>query len=87
MTATRCTCGFTELDDEEITDHLHLVFDPDDHRGNDGLIHEEGNPLTCLCGFDAISPEELDAHFLKVFISDDTVGRDGLRHEPAEGAR
>jgi hypothetical protein len=83
----RCTCGFTELGDEEITDHLHLVFEPDDRRGNDGLVHEEGDSLTCLCGFGAISPDDLDAHFLKAFTPDDSVGRDGRRHEPVEDAR
>jgi hypothetical protein len=80
----RCTCGFTELDDEKITDHFHLVFEPDDHRGKDGLVHEEGNPLACLCGFNANSPDELDAHLLTAFIPDDAIGRDGRRHEPAE---
>lgn len=83
----RCTCGFTELDDEEITDHLLLVFEPDDHRGYDGLVHEEGDPLICLCGFGAISPDELDAHFLKAFTPDDAIGCDGRRHEPVEDAR
>ena len=84
MIAATCACGFTELDDEEITDHLHLVFEPDDIKGNDGQAHEERDHLTCACGYTAITSEELDAHFLKVFTPDDATGRDGRRHQPAE---
>jgi anti-sigma regulatory factor (Ser/Thr protein kinase) len=82
MTAARCTCGFTELADEEVTDHLLQVFEPEDHTGSDGLAHEEHEPLTCECGFTASMPEELDAHFVKAFTPDDAIGRDGRRHEP-----
>lgn len=84
MIAAQCACGFTELDDEEITDHLNRVFEPDDLTGSDGLAHEERDHLTCACGFSAITPEELDAHFLKVFTPGDAIGRDGRKHEPAE---
>jgi hypothetical protein len=82
MTAARCTCGFTELADEEVTDHLLQVFEPEDHTGSDGLAHEEREPLTCACGFTASTPEELDAHFVKAFTPDDAIGSDGRRHEP-----
>ena len=82
MTAARCTCGFTDLADEKLTDHLLAVFEPDDHMGNDGLAHEERERLTCSCGLTASTPGELDAHFLKVFTPDDAIGRDGQRHEP-----
>jgi len=84
MIAATCECGFRELDDEEITDHLHLVFEPDDIKGNDGQAHEERGRLTCACGLTAITSEELDTHFLKVFTPDDATGRDGRRHQPAE---
>jgi hypothetical protein len=81
MIALRCSCGFTELADEEITDHLLLVFEPAGGNGNDGLAHEEGDRLTCLCGFTAITTEELDDHFMRAFIPGDAIGRDGNRHE------
>jgi hypothetical protein len=83
MIAARCTCGFTELEDEELIDHLLLVFEPEDHVGNDGLAHEERLHLTCACGFGAITSEEFDAHILKVFAPDDVIGSDGRRHELA----
>jgi anti-sigma regulatory factor (Ser/Thr protein kinase) len=82
--AAQCSCGFTELADEEIMDHLHVVFQPDDLQGSDGLAHEEHGRLTCACGLSAITSDELDEHFLKVFIPGDTIGRDGRRHEPPE---
>jgi hypothetical protein len=82
MTAARCSCGFTELADEELNDHLLRVFEPEDRTGNDGLAHEERNRLTCACGLTASTPEELDTHFLKVFTTDDAIGSDGHRHEP-----
>jgi hypothetical protein len=81
MIAARFACGFTELADEEMPDHLLLVFEPDDHTGNDGLAHEEREHLTRSCGFTAITSEEFDAHVLKVFTPGDTVGSDGHRHE------
>jgi anti-sigma regulatory factor (Ser/Thr protein kinase) len=82
LIAARCSCGFMELADEEVIDHLELVFEADDLTGNDGQAHEESNPLTCACGLSAITPEELDEHFLKVFTPYDAIGRDGRRHEP-----
>jgi hypothetical protein len=86
MTATRCTCGFTELADEELTDHLLAVFEPADHMGNDGQAHEERAHLTCACGLTASTPGEFDAHILKVFAPSDAIGSDGLGHGPAEGS-
>jgi hypothetical protein len=82
MVAARCSCGFAELADEEMTDHLLSVFEPDDLKGNDGQVHEERGCLACACGLSAITTEELDAHFLKTFIPADVIGRDGQRHEP-----
>ena len=86
MIAARCACGFTELADEEIIDHLELVFEPGDLTGNDGQAHEERDRLRCACGLSAITPEELDEHFLKVFTPGDAIGMDGRRHEPPEVA-
>jgi hypothetical protein len=86
MTTAQCSCGFRELGDEEIIDHLLLVFEPEDHRGNDGLVHEERDRLTCACGFVAITAEELDSHFMKAFTPDDAIGRDGKKHEDDYGA-
>jgi hypothetical protein len=86
MTTGTCSCGFTELDDETLTDHLHLVFEPDDRIGTDGQAHGEGDPLTCACGFTAATVGELDEHLLKAFTPDDAVGRDGQRHEVVDRA-
>jgi hypothetical protein len=82
MTAARCLCGFTGLADEELTDHLLQVFEPEDQIGNDGVPHEEHERLTCACGLTAGTPQELDAHFIKVFTPDEATGSDGQRHEP-----
>jgi anti-sigma regulatory factor (Ser/Thr protein kinase) len=79
--AARCSCGFMELADEEIIDHLELVFAPDDLVGNDGQAHEEHGRLTCACGLSAITSEELDEHCWKVFTPYEAIGRDGRRHE------
>jgi hypothetical protein len=84
MIAAQCTCGFTELADEEMTDHLLLAFEPHDSRGNDGLVHEERARLQCACGLAAITSEELDAHLLAAFTPQDATGSDGRRHAPAE---
>jgi hypothetical protein len=81
MTPVNCTCGFTELADETLTDHLVWVFTPEDGMGNDGMLHEETGHRTCLCGLTAATPDDLDQHFLKVFAPDDAVGRDGHKHE------
>jgi hypothetical protein len=83
MISARCTCGFTELADEELIDHLLLLFEPGDRVGNDGIFHEEREHLTCACWYTAITPEEFDAHMLKVFTPDDAIGSDGHRHEAA----
>jgi serine/threonine-protein kinase RsbW len=86
MTTARCTCGFTELADETMTDHLLAAFEPDDCMGTDGLVHEEGEPLACACGFAASTPDDLDEHFLKSFTPAGAIGRDGHRHEAVDGA-
>jgi hypothetical protein len=83
MTATRCTCGFQRLDDEEVTDHLLAAFEPDDSTGSDGDVHQELAGLACSCGFAAASGQELNSHFLAVFIPAGSVGRDGVKHESA----
>jgi hypothetical protein len=85
MIAAQCACGFTELDDEQLTDHLQLMFEPAGLVGNDGQVHEERDRLTCACGLTATAVDELDQHFLKVFTPDDAIGRDGRKHEAANG--
>ena len=82
MPATRCSCGFESMPDEELTDHLLTVFDPPDSLGTDGLIHQEHATLTCSCGFPATSPEDLDDHFLTAFTPADSIARDGQKHQP-----
>jgi hypothetical protein len=82
MTAASCICGFTELADENLIDHLLHAFETDDRIGHDGLAHEEREPLTCACGLTATTPEDLDAHLLQVFTPDDARDRHGQRHEP-----
>lgn len=86
IAAVHCACGFTELADEEITDHLELIFEPADLTGNDGRVHEETRDLTCSCGLAAITTEELDDHFLAVFTPADAVGRDGSKHGVLDAA-
>jgi hypothetical protein len=85
--AARCSCGFTEMRDEEIGDHLLEVFEPDDLRGGDGLVHEEYDVLACACGQSFAAPGEFDVHLLTAFTPADGVGRDGRRHarEPQPG--
>jgi hypothetical protein len=83
MPAAHCACGFTELADEQLTDHLLHIFEPEDRVGNDGLAHEERERLTCACGLTAVTPQELDAHFIKVFAPDDAIGSDGRLHKLA----
>jgi hypothetical protein len=82
MTAAMCLCGFTELADETLTDHLLQVFAPNDMRGNDGQVHEEGSGLACFCGFAASAVDALDEHFRAVFTPDDRIGNDGNKHGP-----
>jgi hypothetical protein len=86
MAAVHCACGFAELADEEITDHLELVFERDDLTGNDGRVHEETGGMTCSCGLAAVTTDELDAHFLAVFTPADSLGRDGKKHEVVNAA-
>lgn len=81
MAAARCSCGFTELADERLIDHLLHMFIPDDCRGNDGVIHEEGGLLACRCGLAIETADDLDGHFLEVFTPADGIGRDGKKHE------
>jgi hypothetical protein len=85
MTAARCSCGFTELADETVTDHLLVAFEPDDRTGDDGQVHEEGDRLACVCGFAASTPDALDMHFLNAFTPADAIGRDGTRHQAIDG--
>jgi hypothetical protein len=80
--ATRCACGFKELADEQVIDHLFAAFEPADFVGTDGNIHEEMAVRVCSCGFSAISGAEMDAHFLAAFTPAGQVGRDGHTHEP-----
>jgi hypothetical protein len=83
MIAVQCACGFTELDDETLIDHLHLAFEPADHTGSDGLVHEEAGRLSCTCGFAAITGDAFDRHLLAAFTPADAIGQDGNKHEPA----
>jgi serine/threonine-protein kinase RsbW len=85
MMTTQCACGFTELDDETLSDHLQRVFEPADRRGNDGRVHEEGTRLACVCGFAAVTGDRLDQHFLAAFTPPGGIGRDGRKHAPAGG--
>jgi hypothetical protein len=84
MLATRCTCGFEALADEEVTDHLQAMFEPEDCVGTDGWPHLEGAAQVCSCGYSAATTAELDAHFLAVFTPAGSVGRDGEKHEATE---
>jgi hypothetical protein len=83
LQATRCTCGFARLEDEEVIDHLLAVFEPEDSFGIDGRVHMEMASLTCSCGFKTILGDDLDYHFLVIFTPPDQRGYDGHRHEPA----
>jgi hypothetical protein len=76
-----CSCGFTELADESITDHLQYTFELDDNRGIDGLIHAETSEFTCSCGLTAAVAAAVDEHFLAVCTPPDRIGRDGKEHE------
>ena len=86
MIAGHCPCGFMELADENMTDHLLLAFAPEDGIGADGRVHDEGEALTCLCGLLAAS-EDLDRHFLNAFTPGDAIGRDGHGHEAIASSR
>ncbi|HUN31417.1 MAG TPA: hypothetical protein VMU95_05300 [Trebonia sp.] len=82
-TAAQCTCGFTELADEKMTDHLLLVFETPDSTGNDGQVHEERQLRHCACGLATATSQELDAHLLAAFTPRDATGNDGRKHAPA----
>jgi hypothetical protein len=81
MPIARCLCGFAELDDETIADHLAVVFTPDDSVGNDGKVHEELSEHACACGFSAGSARDLEGHLVAMFTPADSTGLDGQRHE------
>ena len=84
MTAQRCTCGFTEAneDDETMEDHLLRMFTPEDDKGADGQVHMEGEPgLTCLCGFRGCTARELDSHVLEMFAPASRVDSAGVEHK------
>ena len=86
MLATRCSCGFERLDDEEVSDHLLTAFEPEDSIGTDGRVHQEEALRTCSCGFSVTTGAELDAHFIALFAPTDTIGRDGERHQALDAA-
>jgi hypothetical protein len=85
VTVASCSCGFAELADETLADHLQRVFIPDDGRAADGTVHEEHATGTCACGFGPASPIALDAHLLAVFTPGNLTGCDGREHQPAGG--
>ncbi|HUN36645.1 MAG TPA: hypothetical protein VMU95_32015 [Trebonia sp.] len=74
MLATRCSCGFEALADEQVIDHLLAISEPADAVGADGKIHEEMPGRVCSCGISTISGEEMDEHFLAVFASAGPLG-------------
>ena len=82
MLATRCACGFQELADEQLIDHLLSVFEPEGAIGTDGDIHLETTSKACSCGLPFPSVEQFDAHFLAQFTPADSIGHKGQRHEP-----
>jgi hypothetical protein len=86
MDSGQCVCGFTELADESLVDHLERVFTPGDVRGVDGQVHEEMDDMACACGFTTEVVAELDGHFLAVFMTADRVGPDGQKHGTPAGA-
>ncbi len=81
MLARRCACGFEELKDEQVIDHLLAVFEPPDSTGADGLVHLEMALKACSCGLSFTSGGEMDRHFLAVFTPADSAGSDGRQHE------
>jgi hypothetical protein len=76
----QCLCGFTELDDETIADHLAVAFTPEDCVGNDGKVHEELSEHACACGFAVGSAGGLEAHLMAIFTPGDGIGLDGKSH-------
>lgn len=88
MVGAMCSCGFTEVADEAMTDHLLAAFTPGDSRGRDGNVHEEWRaPLSCSCGVATTTPARLDTHFLAMFTPDNAIGRDGKQHVPSSAGR
>jgi hypothetical protein len=84
-----CACGFAIDHPEELADHLHQAFAPDDDIGTDGHTHyqlADADPAKprCACGFAANGIAELDDHLLIVFITPDSTGLDGKKHVPAD---
>jgi hypothetical protein len=80
MIVARCSCGFAELADESLADHLLHAFVPDDSIAPDGQVHEETDRLTCRCGLAASTTAELDIHFFQVFTPANAVDRAGRKH-------
>lgn len=81
MADARCSCGFSQSEDEKLVDHLLSVFEPEDSVGSDGIVHLEMATLGCSCGFRAATSREMDEHFLAVFTPAGSVGNDGRKHE------
>jgi hypothetical protein len=81
MPYAQCFCGFTELDDETLPDHLAVAFAPDDCVGNDGNVHDELSGHACACGFSGSSAGDLEGHLMALFTPGDGIGLDGRRHE------
>jgi hypothetical protein len=87
MPISRCLCGFAELDDETLADHLAVVFTPDDSVGTDGNVHEELPEHACACGFSGNSADVLEGHLVAAFTPRDGIGLDGGRHGVRGAAR
>jgi hypothetical protein len=86
MIAAQCSCGFTELADEEIIDHPALAFVPEDSIGKGGLRREELRGRACSCGFTGITPDELEDHLLEAFTPGNSIGLDGKKHDARQSA-
>jgi hypothetical protein len=80
MPIARCLCGFAELADETMADHLAVAFTPDDCVGIDGQVHEELPGCACACGFPGGSAGEIEGHLMAAFTPGDGIGLDGRRH-------
>jgi len=86
MPFAQCLCGFKELRDETLADHLAVVFTADDSVGIDGKLHEELSGRACACGFSGSSAEALEGHLMAAFTPGDGIGLDGKRHEARDAA-
>jgi hypothetical protein len=94
MPAGTCTCGFQATDCDELSDHLHELFTPEDDKDASGQVHAEASrdhpsshsaPVAvyqCLCGFTAGDVTGIDDHLLSAFTPADSIGHDGDRHVP-----